>query len=184
MALLTVTSVASARRHRRVGSGQGLSVAVGVFTLLATACGVRQSTGVASIGTPSSTTTAAPSSPAGTNPTTYYSDTVDFARCVRAHGEPDFPDPNGQGLFPHPPNNTSAIKACQHLLPSQQTTPAQSQQGLAQMLTYARCMRAHGDPGFPDPTVSGGNVGIRGLDPKSPQFQTAETACRSLSPGS
>jgi hypothetical protein len=124
--LLTVTSVASARRHRRVGSGQGLLVAVGVFTLLATACGVRQSTGVASIGTPSSTTTAAPSSPAGTKPTTYYSDAVDFARC----------------------------------------------------------MRAHGDPGFPDPTVSGGNVGIRGLDPKSPQFQTAETACRSLSPGS
>jgi hypothetical protein len=37
-------------------------------------------------------------------------------------------------------------------------------------------MRAHGQPSFPDPGVSGGQITINfnNIDPNSPQFQTAE----------
>ena len=54
---------------------------------------------------------------------------------------------------------------------------------------YASCMRTHGVPNFPSPTVSshGNSVSIRvggpGLDPNSPQFQAANAKCRSLLPG-
>jgi hypothetical protein len=56
-------------------------------------------------------------------------------------------------------------------------------------LKFAQCMRSHGVPDFPDPTVSGGKATIRlnggpgsGLDPNSPQFQSAQSACRHLLP--
>jgi hypothetical protein len=51
-------------------------------------------------------------------------------------------------------------------------------------LAFARCMRQHGITNFPDPgsrgdlTITGGS----GLDPNSPQFQSAQNACRSLLP--
>ena len=40
-------------------------------------------------------------------------------------------------------------------------------------------------PSFPDPKESSGGISIGGpgLDPNSPQFQTAQTDCRSLTPG-
>jgi hypothetical protein len=48
-------------------------------------------------------------------------------------------------------------------------------------LALARCMRAHGVPGFPDP---GGRVGPgSGADPASPAFQSAINGpCRSVAP--
>jgi hypothetical protein len=54
-------------------------------------------------------------------------------------------------------------------------------------VAYAQCMRSHGVPNFPDPLPNGGF----GLSPAvtggtngqvSPQYQTAERACASLSP--
>ncbi len=59
-------------------------------------------------------------------------------------------------------------------------------------LSYADCMRSHGVPNFPDPTVtsSGGQVhiGIKigagsGVNPSSPSFQSAQKACGKLLPG-
>jgi hypothetical protein len=41
-------------------------------------------------------------------------------------------------------------------------------------------MRSHGVPDFPDPTFSNGNIGQRGIDPRSPQFEAAGKACASL----
>jgi len=46
-------------------------------------------------------------------------------------------------------------------------------------------MRAHGVPGFPDPTVQNGSVGFNitsadGIDQNSPQYQSALQACASL----
>jgi hypothetical protein len=41
-------------------------------------------------------------------------------------------------------------------------------------------------PGFPDPVVNSGGVelhGPAGLKPNSPQFQSAQQACRKLLPG-
>ena len=51
-------------------------------------------------------------------------------------------------------------------------------------LSFARCMRSHGVPNFPDPSASGGiNFnGVPGINASSPAFRTAETACRNLLP--
>ncbi len=52
-------------------------------------------------------------------------------------------------------------------------------------MKYAQCMRAHGVPDFPDP-VNGGFHITSGpgsdLDPGSPQFAAADSACKALSP--
>jgi hypothetical protein len=48
---------------------------------------------------------------------------------------------------------------------------------------FSARMRSHGLPKFPDPTFSNGGVGIEldrssGIDPSSPQFRAAQTACQ------
>ena len=62
---------------------------------------------------------------------------------------------------------------------------------LAKLEAYAGCMRSHGVPGFPDPTVGsngGGGFQIRsapgggGIDPQSTAFQAAQNKCKSLLP--
>jgi hypothetical protein len=49
---------------------------------------------------------------------------------------------------------------------------------------YSACMRSHGLPNFPDPNSNGGIKldSTRGLDRSSPQFESAEEACKSLLP--
>jgi hypothetical protein len=51
-------------------------------------------------------------------------------------------------------------------------------------VAFARCMRAHGIPDFPDPNGSSGQLGpASGIDPTSPEFQTALNGpCKSLAP--
>jgi len=122
-----------------------------------------------------------------------------YASCMRKNGEPNFPDPNAQGqlsfgsssgIDPSSPQFQQAQKACQKLLPNHGTpSPAQQAQGRAQALAFSACMRKNGVPNFPDPQFSsGGRVGIRigpssGIDPRSPQFQAAQTACQKDLPG-
>jgi hypothetical protein len=53
---------------------------------------------------------------------------------------------------------------------------------LQTLLGYAVCMRSHGVPSFPDPTFSDGGMGFdirpgSGINPGSPVFRAAETAC-------
>jgi hypothetical protein len=72
--------------------------------------------------------------------------------------------------------------------------PSKAEQAkfLDQALKFARCMRAHGID-MPDPQADGGGIRIGGpssrssgpntLNPKSPAFQRAQTACASLMPG-
>src|SRR5207302_1095530 len=57
-------------------------------------------------------------------------------------------------------------------------------------LKLSQCMRTHGVPNFPDPTVTAGRATIElhggpgsGLDPQSPQFQAAQSACQHFLPG-
>jgi len=49
---------------------------------------------------------------------------------------------------------------------------------------FAKCMRAHGVPNFPDPSGQSGQLGPgSGVDPNSPQFQAALNGpCESLAP--
>ena len=94
-------------------------------------------------------------------------DTVNFADCMRSHGVTNLPDPT---TSPHEikpamsPNSTltrsprfqSAATTCQHLLPDGSLpTAAHSPAQIAAFLAFARCLRTHGFPNFPDPTSSG-----------------------------
>lgn len=65
------------------------------------------------------------------------------------------------------------------------STSASSSTGTAKAdpLAYSKCMRAHGLSDFPDPDANGGlQLGRGDLDPRSPTFQAAERACKSLDP--
>jgi hypothetical protein len=125
-----------------------------------------------------------------------------FARCMRANGEPGFPDPNGQGLIqgsgfdPRSPQFQHAQSACAKVLGHGLGTrsPAQIAAAEAQALAFSKCMRSHGVSDFPDPQFgSGGSIrislhatpggGTSNLDPNSPAFQKAQQACGSLLPG-
>jgi hypothetical protein len=125
-----------------------------------------------------------------------------FAACVRSHGEPNFPDPNAQGQFsmsaviaggidPRAPQLGQAVQACEKDLPKSGPTavsPAAQAQARQQLLQFSACMRSHGAPNFPDPPPGGQAIRIlpgSGIDPQSPQYQAATTACQKyLSKGS
>jgi hypothetical protein len=116
-----------------------------------------------------------------------------FAACMRAHGDPGYPDPvigsDGQPHLSGPPPQGSqaqaALAACRKYTPGGSETPAEQAAALAKAVKFAECMRAHGEPDFPDPTSSGGfNFTPQdGIDPSSPQFQAAQRVCQSLDPG-
>jgi hypothetical protein len=112
---------------------------------------------------------------------------------MRAHGVQSFPDPvNGQlrlqvtkggPLDPSSPQFQAAQQACKSLEPpGLQSGSAQSTQQQSQMLKFVSCMRQHGVSNFPDPQ-NGRMVITGGVDPNSPQFQSAMQACRKLLPG-
>jgi hypothetical protein len=131
--------------------------------------------------------------------TTAYQKSLAYAQCMRAHGEPSYPDPQSNGGFiingkqDHLDGAlmNSANKVCQHLLPkSAPMTAAQQRQATAQALKYVACMRTHGIPDMPDPTVNAQGIQFRiggpkgsGPPPGSPVLQTAMRACQKLLPG-
>jgi hypothetical protein len=129
-------------------------------------------------------------------------DMVNFARCMRAHGVamPDpVHEPGHTGLtlqFPSAtpgPAERAANSACQHfigpIIQAKQAgaAAAMSPARLAKLTDYARCMRAHDIPML-DPTSFGAlNLGnppgvSSDFGRYSPQFHTADTACRHLLP--
>jgi hypothetical protein len=122
-------------------------------------------------------------------------DGAKFAACMRKHGVPNFPDPNGQGVItihsgtgidPGSPAFRSARVACEKLLPNGgQPTPAQIAQRQQQMLAFSACMRAHGLNDFPDPSNGGLRIQVHpgsDLDPNNPTFQKAQQACQKYIP--
>jgi len=163
----------------RSSRSAGLAAVLAVVAVLAAACGGSA---------PSSSTDAA------SGGSTAYQKALAYSECMRSHGVPDFPDPNAEGNIqvapgsPNDPMNNSvgqaAENACRHLLPgSSSSNTGTEQQTVDQLLNLAKCMRAHGEPTFPDPKVSGGSVTLpAGLDFSSPQFKAAERACKSLIP--
>lgn len=91
-----------------------------------------------------------------------------FAKCMRASGAPNFPDPKaGGGFLFHAdagmnlssPRFKAAQVKCQKLMPGggppgPGSTTNPSPQTLARFLRIARCMRQHGVQDFPDPRTS------------------------------
>jgi hypothetical protein len=125
---------------------------------------------------------------------------LQFSKCMRAHGVPSFPDPGsgggiritpGSGLNPQSPSFQAAQKACRKLLPGGGPGAIKpSKADYTAALSFARCMRSHGLPNFPDPIASapagsGPIIALRGMmfkpgpgiDPGSPAFQRAASAC-------
>jgi hypothetical protein len=108
-----------------------------------------------------------------------------YARCIRSHGVPLWPDPESSGAFdkskltPHQLGvSTSQIgtaeKACRSLVPTYSATP--QPHVLAQALRFSRCMRAHGATNFPDPE-SNGAIAIPHAIENSPAYLTALHFC-------
>jgi hypothetical protein len=126
---------------------------------------------------------------------TNYQKALAYSQCMRAHGEPGFPDPqsNGNLLIDGQKDHlngalmNSASKACQRLMPKAPPLTASQQQKItAQALKFVACMRAHGLPTFPDPHVNSSGIEMqlpKGLQPNSPVFRAAQQACKKLMPG-
>lgn len=166
-----MNDVSGGHGHRRRARASILPAALATIAMLAAACG-----------------DAPPNAGTGSGQTPYQQ-ALAYAHCMRTHGDPGFPDPNSQGLFPHPggPQYQPATSACGHLLPSQPLTAAQKQQYVAQALKFASCIRSHGFPDFPEPIVRNGGTAV-GFDfgrinQSSPRFHVAAQACRKFEPG-
>ena len=138
---------------------------------------------------------------------------VAYSDCMRSHGVPKYPDPGSNGEVPKGSaqqfgvSNSqfqAAQSDCQHLLPSGGSLQQQAQQCfnagecpaalVQQLLTaqrrFAQCMRSHGVPNWPDPTVGSEGRPIFNLIPAGithsqehlPRITTTMTECQRLDP--
>jgi hypothetical protein len=122
-----------------------------------------------------------------------------WAHCMRSSGVQDLPDPTGsnvkiptaQQLGVSSSQLQTAESTCRHLLANGGSgpNPAQLEQEMDSMRTFADCLRSHGIANWPDPTVGPQGrpefklVGARGIpDPSSPQLQNAIHDCGHLVP--
>ena len=155
------------RRWARLRRAALAAAALALIGLLATACGGGSSPAAAGGGS------------------THVQAALAYARCMRAHGVPNFPDPHSASS-----QETAADHTCNHLL-TVGGQMDQRQQELSQLVKYAQCMRAHGVPNFPDPQTTSGGIGqpggigfrLHGINVNSPQFQSANHACVHYTPG-
>jgi hypothetical protein len=159
----------------------GVLAVVATAALLTAACSAPASPSVGGGGTASTTESAA------------YRANIAFAQCMRTHGVPSFPDPGPSTNFQvsggpvHGAPTTTlgrAYSTCSHLLPSgsTSTTGHVTAQQLSEGVTLAQCLRTHGEPFFPDPTVVNGSLSFDFTGVNTPQFQAAVKACRSAIP--
>jgi hypothetical protein len=186
-------------RNRIALIAPALAAAVGL-SLFAAACGGSGGNGVAQIGSTQTTTSSSSSSG---SPSDRRGALVAFSACMRKHGVPNFPDPKAvgggdslsfgseNGIDPRSSQFTHAQQACKKLLPNGGRQSSQEQaKELQAGLEYARCMRAHAVPNFPDPKVSSDGaiefgIGAKShVNPSSPSVKAAERACQHLLPGS
>jgi hypothetical protein len=114
---------------------------------------------------------------------------VAFSHCMRSHGVPAFPDPASRGGVPKVTPQQAGVsharfqaaqRACARLLqPSQARVP----QIMTGLLNFARCMRSHGIPNWPDPTTDRNGqpvFDIPGIAPDSPRVSNTADACTHL----
>ena len=137
---------------------------------------------------------------------------VAYSHCIRAHGLPNYPDPPGDGQVPKADAQELGVSStqlqtaqrdCQHLYPAdggalgaslrqcEETgycPQAMVQPVLNAMRRFSRCMRAHGVPDWPDPTVDAENrpgfnlVPIHGTDWNGSFVQNKIYGCERLMP--
>jgi hypothetical protein len=177
---------------------------VGICLGLSACGGGASSIGVAGADSTARTQASSPSTPAtDTSSTAKYRAALAYVDCMRSHGVANEPDPaaNGDinvqfatggkggapassGIDRMAPQYVSADRTCRHLLPGGTPTPAQTERALAQAVKFAQCMRSHGVSNYPDPNPADpGVVHLIGIDPNSPQVESAQKACQTLVPG-
>jgi hypothetical protein len=189
----------------RAGVPLGAVIAAGLIAAALTAgCGSSsRSAGVRLVG--SATMTLGSASPATTStrtPAPTAPSPLAFARCMRAHGVPDYPDPSRQGQIPRPyatepapsggftanpnaPAYRTASNDCKSLADATPVSQTMQHQVEDAQLKFAVCMRGHGVPNYPDPSATGeigDNGAISGVDPNSPAVQSAERECSAFVP--
>jgi hypothetical protein len=160
------------------------------LALLAAACGGSSSQGVAHVGTAPTTTGGSSSGNAAA-----------YSACMRKNGVPKFPDPGPDGRIRfdkdahdfdvNSPRFKAAANACKRLHPpgGSGPSPRQLAETLQLALQYAQCIRAHGEPNFPDPKLNEQGNGLEfdfdngHVNEDSPQFKAAERACIALGRG-
>jgi hypothetical protein len=134
-----------------------------------------------------------PASPGAAHTRSQQSELLPFSSCIRAHGIPNFPDPQPGGGFArsalnsideHSPQFQSAEKACRSLAIASgfEHTPAQLQKHIEQLIAQDACLRKHGVPNMPGPDAQGQQSFPSGISPRSPQFQAAQKHCAYLNP--
>lgn len=168
-----VTRVACARRLAM------LTAALGGVAVLVGGCGGSNATAAA------------------VSPATFTAAAFKYSNCMRNHGLSNFPDPSmtdhdGQQVaFLATPSSLtaspafkSANRVCQAILsPDLVTTQNVETQATREqhLLAFARCMRSHGVPGFPDPTTQGqltqAMLSSVGVDLKAPAVLGAAKTC-------
>jgi hypothetical protein len=164
------------------------------LSILAGSCGGGSSgPRVADLG---GTTASTPSAAGSPQESKQAGDALEYSRCMRAHGLPDFPDPSANGginLSDQPgsdlnPNSTAfqaAARSCASIQGFGAPSAARQRQYIAEMLPFARCVRAQGLPNFPDPSTLGSPYqGIGFLIDRnsrhSPVLQAAIKACQDV----
>ena len=120
---------------------------------------------------------------------TQYRDAVKYARCMRAHGVSNFPDPRNPGGFSQAALNAvnvaapaygPALNVCQRLLPNAGApTKAESEATLLKAIKVAKCMRKHGIH-MPDPTLQPNGqleINMANVNNNDPRFNSVGTLC-------
>jgi hypothetical protein len=170
-----------------------IGLAVAALAVLAGCSSGSNGPQVASLG--GTTTTTAAAVPSGDSAAQA---ALQYAACMRSHGVPTFPDPQvssgrisiridkNSGLDPNSAVFRAAQQACQKYMKGG-SAPGAQHVDPTRIARWAACMRSHGLPHFPDPTVDGGalklNLTGSGISPNDKTFQEAMKACRPLSPG-
>jgi hypothetical protein len=181
-------------------------VAAGVALLAGACSGSRSSTGSGdSSNAEGSMNSQSANSPSG----------VAYSACMRSHGVQNFPDPDSSGQLPKAEAHhlgvsssqlQAAQRACQPLLPNNggainagsiqqcmmadHCSQALVQQVLNEERNFAQCMRSHGVPNWPDPTIDSQgrpvfaiSISKDGFDPYSSQIWAKGNGCSHLMPG-
>jgi hypothetical protein len=163
-----------------------IAAAILALVLAAAACGgsTSSSAGPSSAG--------AGPSPAGGGgaSSAFLAQALAFARCVRAHGIPNFPDPDNNGTFSKAALqqlgvSASRLRAAENTCPLSAGPAPLTAQDQRDYLRGAACMRSHGIINFPDPVFSEGRVSFRvpaSIDTRSARFTQARQICARLIP--
>ena len=194
--------IAPLERRPRHGLPAIVIVAAAALAMLAAACAGGSSSGGSGGSSSSAGSTSSPSA-------------VAYSACMRSRGVPNFPDPDNSGQLPKGdaqrfgvssselqaarqncrqllPNNGPAVNAgsIQQCMLAGDCPQALVQQVLTEERNFARCMRVHGVPNWPDPTIDSEgrpvfavSISKDGFDPYSPQIWAKGNECSRLMPG-